>query len=175
MNRIIIVCCLLSVGCVSLEYASRQKQAIIHSQMLKELKQQSNKSIYPGYTRNGQLGEYITKGDVYLGQSKYNLAISTYKKALELDPKNVHTLNNLGNAYYKQGKYDLAMSTCKKMLELDPKNVYALNNLGSLYYIQDKYNLAIPTYKKALELNPKNVYALKGLERIRVSQSKANQ
>ena len=28
--------------------------------MLEELKQQSNKSIYPGYTRNGQLGGYIT-------------------------------------------------------------------------------------------------------------------
>ena len=140
MNRIIIVCCLLSVGCVSLEYASRQKQAIIHSQMLKELKQQSNKSIYPGYTRNGQLGEYITKGDVYLGQSKYNLAISTYKKALELDPKNVHTLNNLGNAYSGQGEYNLAISTYKKALELDPKNVYALKGLERIRVSQPKAN-----------------------------------
>ena len=104
MNRIIIVCCLLSVGCVSLEYASRQKQAIIHSQMLKELKQQSNKSIYPGYTRNGQLGEYITRGDVYLGQSKYNLAISTYKKALKLNPKNVYALKGLERIRVSQSK-----------------------------------------------------------------------
>ena len=104
MNRIIIVCCLLSVGCVSLEYASRQKQAIIHSQMLRELKQQSNKSIYPGYTRNGQLGGYITRGDVYLGQSKYNLAISTYKKALELDPKNVYALQGLERIRVSQPK-----------------------------------------------------------------------
>jgi tetratricopeptide (TPR) repeat protein len=72
--------------------------------MLKELKQQSNKSIYPGYTRNGQLGEYITRGDVYLGQSKYNLAISTYKKALKLNPKNVYALKGLERIHVSQSK-----------------------------------------------------------------------
>ena len=171
MNQIIIVCCLLSVGCASLEYASRQRQSLIHSQMLKELELQTNKHIYSGYTQDGQLGGYIKRGDIYLGQNKYNLAILAYKKALELDPQNLHAPNNLGDVYLGQGKYDLAVSAYKGMLKLDPQNVYALNNLGALYYIQEKYNLAISMYKKALELNPRNVYALKGLERIRVSQS----
>ena len=171
MNQIVIVCCLLSVGCVSLEYASRQRQSLIHSRMLKELELQAGKHIYSGYTQDGQLGGYITKGDIHLAKIKYNLAILAYQKALELDPQNLHILNNLGNAYSGQGKYDLAISSYQKALKLDPQNVYALNNLGALYYIQEKYNLAISMYKKALKLNPRNVYALRGLKRIRVSQS----
>ena len=117
MNQIIIVCCLLSVGCASLEYASRQRQSLIHSQMLKELELQTNKHIYSGYTQDGQLGGYIKRGDIYLGQNKYNLAILAYKKALELDPQNLHILNNLGNAYSGQGKYGLAISVYKKVLD----------------------------------------------------------
>ena len=175
MKWITIVCCLLLVGCASLEYAGRQKQELIHTQMLKELERQSNKSTNPGYTQRGQLGGYITRGDAYYSQGKYDLAIVVYKKALELDPKNVYALNNLGDAYYKQGKYDLAISAYKKALEMDPKNVYALNNLGDAYLGQSEYNLAISAYKKALEMNPKNVYALKGLEKVRETQSKINQ
>ena len=132
MNQIIIVCCLLSVGCASLEYASRQRQSLIHSQMLKELELQTNKHIYSGYTQDGQLGGYIKRGDIYLGQNKYNLAILAYKKALELDPQNLHILNNLGNAYSGQGKYDLAISSYQKALKLDPQNLNTLNNLGEI-------------------------------------------
>ena len=98
--------------------------------MLKELELQTNKHIYSGYTQDGQLGGYIKRGDIYLGQNKYNLAISVYKKALELDPQNLHILNNLGNAYSGQGKYDLAISVYKKALEVDPQNLPPLNNLG---------------------------------------------
>ena len=130
MNQIIIVCCLLSVGCASLEYASRQRQSLIHSQMLKELELQTNKHIYSGYTQDGQLGGYIKRGDIYLGQNKYNLAILAYKKALELDPQNLHILNNLGKAYSGQGKYDLAISVYKKDLEIDPQKLATHNKLG---------------------------------------------
>ena len=104
MNQIIIVCCLLSVGCASLEYASRQRQSLIHSQMLKELELQTNKHIYSGYTQDGQLGGYIKRGDIYLGQNKYNLAILAYKKALELDPKNVYALKGLERIRVSQPK-----------------------------------------------------------------------
>ena len=105
----------------------------MHIQILEELEQQSNKSTYPGYTQRGQLGGYITRGDAYYSQGKYDLAIIVYKKALELDPENVYALNNIGDAYYKQGKYDLAISAYKKALEMDPENVYMLNNLGNAY------------------------------------------
>ena len=80
MKWITVVCCLLLVGCASLEYAGRQKQELIHTQMLKELERQSNKSTYPGYTQRGQLGGYITRGDAYYSQGKYDLAIIVYKK-----------------------------------------------------------------------------------------------
>ena len=140
MKWITVVCCLLLVGCASLEYAGRQKQELIHTQMLKELERQSNKSTYPGYTQRGQLGGYITRGDAYYSQGKYDLAIIVYKKALELDPKNVYALNNLGDAYYKQGKYDLAISAYKKALEMNPKNVYALKGLEKVRETQSKIN-----------------------------------
>ena len=140
MKWITVVCCLLLVGCASLEYAGRQKQELIHTQMLKELERQSNKSTYPGYTQRGQLGGYITRGDAYYSQGKYDLAIIVYKKALELDPENVYALNNLGSLYYIQGKYDLAISAYKKALEMNPKNVYALKGLEKVRETQSKIN-----------------------------------
>ena len=42
----------------------------MHTQMLEELEQQSNKSTDPGYTQRGQLGGYITRGDAYKKQGK---------------------------------------------------------------------------------------------------------
>ena len=140
MKWITVVCCLLLVGCASLEYAGRQKQELIHTQMLKELERQSNRSTYPGYTQRGQLGGYITRGDAYYSQGKYDLAIVVYKKALELDPKNVYALNNLGDAYSGQGEYDLAISALEKALEMDPKNVYALKGLEKVRETQSKIN-----------------------------------
>ena len=72
--------------------------------MLEELEQQSDKSTYPGYTQRGQLGGYITRGDAYYSQGKYDLAISAYKKALEMNPKNVYALKGLEKVRETQSK-----------------------------------------------------------------------
>ena len=43
-------------------------------------------------------------GNAYSGQGEYNLAISTYKKALKLNPKNVYALKRLERIHVSQSK-----------------------------------------------------------------------
>ncbi|MEA5536090.1 tetratricopeptide repeat protein [Crocosphaera sp. XPORK-15E] len=44
---------------------------------------------------------------MYENQEKYELALSDYNKAIELDPKYAYAYNGRGNVYKKQKKRDI--------------------------------------------------------------------
>jgi len=102
---------------------------------------------------------YYNRGHAYAEQKKYDLALSDYNKAIELDPKYVKAYNGRGNAYSDQKKYDLAIADYTQAIELDPKDVKAYNNRGRVYVFQKKYDLAIADFSKVIELDPKFAFA----------------
>jgi len=52
-------------------------------------------------------------GHCYCGIGDIELAISEYKEAKRLDPKDPDAYMDLGNSYAQQGKLDLAIKECK--------------------------------------------------------------
>ena len=53
-----------------------------------------------------------------------------YRKAIELDPKNVLAHSYLGNVLKLSGDYEGAEQKHRKAVELDPSNTTARNNLA---------------------------------------------
>ncbi len=92
-------------------------------------------SIYSSYFTEDPLTaeEHNDLGVIYERESKYDLAIREYKRAISADSELVVPLVNLGNAYFKKGELEEAEKYYKKALGKDEKNIEAANNLASLY------------------------------------------
>ena len=60
----------------------------------------------------------VSRGNAYLGQGKFDKAISDYNEAIRLDPNHVRTYYNRGNAYVRTGERDKAdadFATAKRL------------------------------------------------------------
>jgi tetratricopeptide (TPR) repeat protein len=109
---------------------------------------------------------YQVMGRTFSRKGDYAEAITQYRKALELDPKNTHAYVWLGDTLAEQGKGDEAILQYQKALETDPQDSWAYASLGDALSKQGKEDEAILQYHKALELNPQDVHVYYGLGRI---------
>jgi len=103
---------------------------------------------------------HLKEGTFYTSTGQYDLAISSYSKALKLNPNKVYACNlyyNRGITYKKKGEYDLAISDLTKAIEIG-SDKYILNKaydaLGGIYFRNGEYDIAILKYTKAIELRP---------------------
>ncbi|MFM6690497.1 MAG: tetratricopeptide repeat-containing serine protease family protein, partial [Microcystis panniformis] len=97
---------------------------------------------------------YYNRGLLYSDLQKYDLALSDYSKAIELNPNDADAYYNRGILYRRQQKYELALDDYNQAIELNPNDADAYYNRGNLYYNQQKYELALSDYSKAIEINP---------------------
>jgi tetratricopeptide (TPR) repeat protein len=132
--------------------------AILLSQiiMMNAYSYEHNDSYQVAYNQQEQAEEYYKQGLEYNDKYDYDTAITYYKKAIDLDPKNSYWYSSLGFAYQGLKKYEDAITYHKKAIELDPKNGDKYGNLGWTYHELKRYEDAIPYYKKAIDLEPEN-------------------
>lgn len=97
-------------------------------------------------------GGYHNLGKFYLRQDRYQAAVETYRKVIELAPDRAEALTNLGTAYYRLGKGDKALDAYHRSIEVQP-NYEVLTNLGTIYFYDKNYPKAIQMYEKALDIN----------------------
>ena len=73
--------------------------------------------------KNNEIDDLLAKGHKFRDSGDYGKAITYYKKALLIDPKNFVALENLGNIYYnKIGNWVYAKKYYEQALLIDPKN-----------------------------------------------------
>lgn len=103
----------------------------------------------------------MRKRDLYfmLGNNSYlknnfKEAIDSYKKALELNPRDADICLNLGCAYASLGEQEEALTYYQKALQLNPNDYEASHSLAGVYLHLKQYQQAIIYYQKALEINP---------------------
>ncbi len=104
-------------------------------------------------------------GLAYMGKKRDDLAVASFKKALDLKPDYTEALNNLGAAFLRLKKWDTAISAFKKVLEdlLYPTPQYPLSNLGWAYLGKKEYLQAKYFFSQALDEAPGFVAATHGL------------
>ncbi len=110
---------------------------------------------------------YHMIASIYYDQGKFNKAIKTFKRALEIDPEFIDAavglsiiLNDLGR--YEEGKkvFQAAQKVLdQKKVQRDPYTQEKLaakhDELGELYFQYKQYRDSISHYEKALELTSK--------------------
>ncbi len=105
---------------------------------------------------NNDWSIYYLLGYAYGELKEYNKAITTYQKAIEINPKNDDAYNNMGITYGNLKEYDKALTAYQKAIEINPQKDEAYNNMGIAYRNLKEYDKALTAYQKAIEINPKD-------------------
>lgn len=109
---------------------------------------------------------YNEVGNIYLGASKYDLAIEYFKKASTFaNSPDIESalLFNIAFTYQKLGKFDLAIEFSKKSLAINNNLLSAWDTLGISYSFIKNYDKAINSFLGALKINPNYENSLNNL------------
>jgi len=102
-------------------------------------------------------------GGIYHGLRRYDEAIATFKRALNINNRDFQTLSNIANSLKETHQYDDAESYYKQSLAIQSGQPDALTNYGLLMQAIAKLDEAIDLHKKALQLAPDHNIALYNL------------
>jgi len=90
----------------------------------------------------------------YEARGYLDLAIESYRAAIDLKPDDVTAHNNLGNAYLNQGLLGDAIEEFRTAVHLNPETPLPHDNLGYVYFKQGRSEEAIKEYQTAIKFAP---------------------
>jgi tetratricopeptide (TPR) repeat protein len=97
----------------------------------------------------------VLLGDVYRTTGERDRAETAYRRALELEPRQVAPYRALAQLYAASGKDRDALAQLTRMLELNPRDLVGLTLAGSLHERQNDLASAEEAYRRALAINPR--------------------
>jgi tetratricopeptide (TPR) repeat protein len=117
---------------------------------------------------------YVSKGNEYYLQLKFDLAEDQYRQALNVSPRNAEAKYNLANALMQQKKFKEAAEQYTEVTTLGRKDLRApaYYNAGVSYTKQKDLPGSIEAYKAALRLNPTDTDAREYLQKALQEQKK---
>lgn len=97
---------------------------------------------------------------LYVKNDRRDDAIATYNRALEIDPNDVESQNNLAALIASTGDIEALIEAREKLRAQDPQNAQVRFELGKMYFDRGEYEKAIERFKEFLALSPKDVGAI---------------
>ncbi|HNZ42897.1 MAG TPA: tetratricopeptide repeat protein [Bacteroidales bacterium] len=98
---------------------------------------------------------YFGLGVAYRGLNKFDSALISLGKAVELKSDYAEAISKTGEIYGQDlNRIDLAESSFLQAIAVNPKDASSLENLGIVYGIKHDYKKSIDYLEKALELKP---------------------
>ncbi len=92
---------------------------------------------------------------VVLGsQGKHDLALTSYNRALAVQPDHPDALSNRGNTLKELQRFDEAIASYDRALALKPDHTGALNNRAVVLQILQRHDEALASLERALALQP---------------------
>ncbi len=124
---------------------------------------------------------YAGRGNGYLAENKYDLALADFNKAIALKPELSAMLQQTFEVTYvergglcvKDGNYGAAIDDYTRALQLNPSNTRALNDRGDAYNMTGDFGRAIADFTKAIESDPSYPYAYsnRGLSYFKIGRN----
>lgn len=106
-------------------------------------------------------------GLTYYDKKEFDLALDTFNKALEQDPKSSTIYTNLGATYTAKGDREKAIANLKKAIQINPNEALTHNNLGYALAQEGNIQEALAEFEKALKIDPNLKIAKENLARYR--------
>jgi len=131
-------CCLRTRGSAGPTPGSKPNTAQIHFLLAEELRKTGrvNEAIAAYQNAIAAKGDYalahMNLGGVFLSENKYEKAIESLKRALELDANLDSVFTNLALAYNRLGRFDQSETVLRKLLISNPRHPKALLMLASI-------------------------------------------
>lgn len=98
----------------------------------------------------------ILRGRSLISEMRYQEGIEEFRKASELDPKNMTLYIDLARAYFAAKNPSAAEETLKRALTIAPRSAEIMLALGDLHMSTGKPERAEAIYKDTLEIAPQN-------------------
>ncbi len=105
---------------------------------------------------------YANLGSQQFGSGDTAAAAASFKRATELDPKNITAITGLGEIALRQGLFGDAIAHLNQAARLAPKSSRVFTLLGEAYMNSGNSAQAVANFKKALQLDPDNARARDG-------------
>ena len=99
-----------------------------------------------------------------MGKKKYEDALGSFEKALEIDEKDEIVLLNMGKCFMDMDKFTEAIECFETALEIEPEDIEILDNLAIAFLGGGFYDDAIHTYEHVLILYPEHEQAQKAIK-----------
>jgi len=87
--------------------------------------------------------------------SEPDLAMGSYRQALELDPRHAEANLNLGRLFHEKGEFGMAEEYYRSAFAADPEDWTTAYNLGVVLEDLSRFNEAAESYRRAIEMNPR--------------------
>jgi len=97
---------------------------------------------------------------VQASQGKNDLALSSYDRALRVQPNHADALSNRGNVLKEMQRFEEALASYNRALVIKPDHAGALNNSGVVLHLQRRFDEALANLDRALALQPSFLDAL---------------
>jgi tetratricopeptide (TPR) repeat protein len=91
---------------------------------------------------------------IYLSKGEFDMAISVFNKAIELNPRKAKAYFGRGIAYLGKFQYDKAISDFSQAIEINPTFAEAYEGRAGAYIGQGKLDEAASDLNKAEEIDP---------------------
>jgi tetratricopeptide (TPR) repeat protein len=101
----------------------------------------------------------FTLGATYDQLKRTRDAIASYKRAADLQPGDVPTLNALAQAQLSDSQYDEALKTYKDLAQADSEDAAPLVKISEIQRREGKYEDALATIRKARKKDPESLEA----------------
>jgi protein O-mannosyl-transferase len=106
---------------------------------------------------------WLNLADTYAQAGRYDEAIVTFRRALEINPADPVGWNDLGNVLVIVGRAEEAVPLFERALTLKPDYADVHSNYGNALRTLGRSDEAIAHYRRALELKPNHTGALNNL------------
>jgi len=94
-------------------------------------------------------------GNIYYDQENYDLAIQYFKKAIELNPADHGSMNNLAWVFATQGvQLEEGIVLSRRSLRLNPNSPTYLDTLAELYFARGDVEQAVQIIRQAIAQDP---------------------
>jgi tetratricopeptide (TPR) repeat protein len=101
----------------------------------------------------------FTLGALYDQLKQPKDAIAAYKRAEDMEPGDLQTMDALAQALMSSNQLDEALKQYQTLSQADPENSEALVHIGEIERRQGKYEEALATIRKARKLDPTSLEA----------------
>jgi len=118
--------------------------------------EQLKKSIF---LKPENLFAHSNLGNAFKDLKRYEDAIASYNKAIEIDINYAEIHNNKGNALKSLERYNEAIESYDKAIKIKSDYAFAYNNKGNALKNLERYDEAIESYDKAIKINPNYIEA----------------